>query len=235
MTANLLLQCLPREELTRLLPLGEQIALPAGSLLLPPHGPAPALLFPLSGMLCLVTRLETHAPLQLGMVGREGLVESAWLLGPAVAAMGVQVQQAGEAWCLPASAQRLAARASPSLEGLQHHYRLRQRQALATRAACLHFHSLQQRLALWLLMAQDRLQGEGFHVTQMELGQLLGVRRAGVSLAIGQLQSAGLLQHRRAWLRIDDRAGLQALACVCYRHEGADVFPVPGVYGSAAA
>ncbi|MFN5046586.1 Crp/Fnr family transcriptional regulator [Roseateles sp.] len=235
MIANLLLQCLPPEELTRLLPLGEQIAVPAGSLLLPPHEPPPALLFPLSGMLCLVTRLEAHAPLQLGMVGREGLVESAWLLGPALASMGVQVQQAGQAWCLPASAQRLAARASPSLEGLQDRYQLRQRQALATRAACLHFHTLQQRLALWLLMAQDRLQGEGFHVTQIELGQLLGVRRAGVSMAIGQLQSAGLLQHRRAWLRIDDRAGLQALACVCYRQERVDLLPVPSAHGSAAA
>lgn len=219
MIANQLLQRLPPEELTRLLPMGEQLMVPTGFLALPRHKSTPALLFPLSGVLCLVARVETHAPLQLAMVGREGLIDAGWLQGAASPAMGVRVQQAGEAWYLPATAGRLAARASPSLDGLQARYQLQQRQALAIAAACLHFHTLQQRLARWLLMTQDRIQGDGFHVTQGELAHLLGVRRAGVSVAIGRLQSAGLLHHQRAWLRVENRAGLRQLTCSCYELE----------------
>jgi CRP-like cAMP-binding protein len=84
-------------------------------------------------------------------------------------------------------------------------------------AACNALHSLPERLARWLLMAHDRVDGDELHLTQEFLAIMLAVRRPGVSVAIGTLQAAGLLRHQRGRILISDRAGLEAAGCDCYR------------------
>jgi CRP-like cAMP-binding protein len=86
----------------------------------------------------------------------------------------------------------------------------------ATAAACLHFHTLQARLARWLLMGQDRAKGDGFAITQEWMAQLLGVRRVSVTVAASHMQAAGLIRYHRGWVEVGDRPGLEALACSCY-------------------
>jgi CRP-like cAMP-binding protein len=91
----------------------------------------------------------------------------------------------------------------------------------ATAAACLHFHALAARLARWLLMGHDRSAGSGFAITHEVMAQLLGVRRAGVTVAAGTLQAAGLVRYHRGWITLCNRTGLEGAACVCYAQDRA--------------
>jgi len=219
MTANQLLDHLPAAELRRLLAHGAHVPLQGGQPLATQDQPACALLFPTQGFVCLLTPLDDHPPVQVGMVGREGVLGVQLLLGAATSSVSALVQEGGEAWSLPLVALRRVLPANPGLHRLLTRYLLVQLRHSATAAACLHFHPLQARLARWLLMGQDRAEGEGFAVTQDGLAHLLGVRRVGVTVAAGVLQAAGLIRYHRGWITVSDRTGLQALSCSCYAQD----------------
>lgn len=221
MTANQLLDHLPAAELRRLLAQSAQVTLHIGEQLATQDQPARALLFPMQGFVSLVTPLDEHPPLQVGMVGREGVLGAQLLLGVAANPVTVLVQQGGQAWGLPVAALRRQLPTSPGLRRLLMRYLVVQLRDAATAAACLHFHALQARLARWLLMGQDRAGGDGFAVTQETMAHLLGVRRVGVTVAAGGLQMAGLIRYHRGWLSISDRTGLEAAACGCYARDRA--------------
>jgi CRP-like cAMP-binding protein len=222
MNDNQLLDHLPAAELRRLLAHSLQVTLHSGELLATQDLPTRALLFPLQGFVSLATPLDAHPLLQVGMVGREGVVGHQLLLGVAASPVTIQVQQGGLAWRVPALTLRRQLIASPTLRRLLMRYLMVQLRDTATAAACLHFHPLQARLARWLLMGQDRAGGEGFAVTQESMAQLLGVRRVGVTVAAGRLQLAGLIRYHRGWIRITEVAGLEAAACSCYARGRAD-------------
>lgn len=221
MTANQLLDHLPAAELRRLLAQGAQVPLLGGQPLATQDQPVRALLFPIQGFVCLVMPQDDHPPLQLGMVGREGMLGAQLLLGVASSPVSVLVQEGGQAWSLPAAALRRVLPTSPGLRRLLTRYLLVQLRQAATAAACLHFHTLQARLARWLLTGQDRAAGDGFAVTQDSLAHLLGVRRVGVTVAAGGLQEAGLIHYHRGWITVSDRSGLEALSCSCYAQDRA--------------
>lgn len=221
MTANQLLDHLPVAELRRLLALSVQVPLRSGHPLAAQDGPARALLFPVRGFMSLVTPLDDHAPLQVGMVGREGVLGAHLLLGQPASPVGALVQEDGQAWGLSATALRRQLPGSPGLRRLLMRYLLVQLRHAATAAACLHFHALQARLARWLLMSQDRAEGDGFAVTQEGLARLLGVRRVGVTVAAGGLQESGLIRYHRGWITVRDREGLERAACSCYAQDRA--------------
>ena len=86
----------------------------------------------------------------------------------------------------------------------------------ARSAACLRFHRIEQRLARWLLMSQDRAHADEFMVTQEFMAYMLGVRRVGVTEAAGALQRQMLIAYDRGQMKIVDRAGLERAACSCY-------------------
>lgn len=219
MTANQLLDHLPAAELRRLLALSVQVPLQSGQQLATQDLPARMLLFPMRGFMSLVTPLDAHPQLQVGMVGREGVLGVQLLLGLAASPISALVQEAGQAWGLPAAALRRQLPASPGLRRVLTRYLLVQLRCAATAAGCLHFHALQARLARWLLMGQDRAEGDGFAVTQEGLAHLLGVRRVGVTVAASGLQEAALIRYHRGWITVNDRAGLEAAACTCYAQD----------------
>lgn len=221
MTANQLLDHLPAAELRRLLAVGVRVPLRSGQQMATQDGPARALLFPVRGFMALVTPLEAHPPLQVGMVGREGVLGAQLLLGLPASPVSAMVQEEGEAWTLPAVVLRRQLPGSPGLRRTLTRYLLVQLRYSATAAACLHFHALQARLARWLLMGQDRAEDDGFAVTHEGLAHLLGVRRVGVTVAAGGLQEAGLIRYHRGWITVSDRAGLESAACSCYAQDRA--------------
>lgn len=221
MTANQLLAHLPAAELRRLLPQGVEVPLRSGDQLAMQDLPARMLLFPLRGFMSLATLLDAHPPLQVGMVGREGVLGAQLLLGLPASPVSALVQEAGLAWGLTATALRRQLPANPGLRRMLSRYLLVQLRCAVATAGCLHFHTLQARLARWLLMGQDRAEGEGFAVTHEGLAHLLGVRRVGVTVAAGGLQEAALIHYHRGWITVHDRAGLEAAACSCYAQERA--------------
>ena len=221
MTTNQLLDHLPAAEQRRLLKLSIQVPLRSGQRLAVQDVPARTLLFPVQGCISLLTPLDAHPLLQVGMVGSEGVLGTQLLLGVSASPVTVLVQQDGQAWGMPAAVLRRELPASPGLRRLLMRYLHVQLRQSATASACLHFHALQARLARWLLMGQDRSLGDGFAVTQESMAHLLGVRRVGVTVAAGSLQAAGLIRYHRGWITVSDRAGLEGAACVCYAQDRA--------------
>ena len=127
------------------------------------------------------------------------------------------VQIPGYALRMPASAFREEASRSAALMGLL----LRYVQALHTQvsltAACNGRHTLPERLARWLLTARDRANSDQMPLSHEFLSMMLGVRRAGVTVAVGTLKAAGLIHNTHGQVTITDRRGLEAACCECYR------------------
>lgn len=213
---NLLIARLPGTERARLLSLCEPFELLLSAELSERGVPLSHAHFPREGYLSLVLDVEGYPSLEVGMVGREGMLGSELVLGWAKTPWRALVQGAGHSWRVPALVLREAFGGLPMLrQELESNLLVRlHQQALA--AACERFHTIGPRLARWLLMSQDRLQTDHFHVTQGLIAQMLGVRRVGVTEAAGELQRAGLIEYHRGELTVLDRAGLLALACGCY-------------------
>ncbi|MCE4538987.1 Crp/Fnr family transcriptional regulator [Pelomonas sp. P7] len=235
MTENRLLDHLPATELRRLLAEGVQVPLHGGEPLAAQDAPVRALLFPMQGFVSLGAPTDNHARLQVGMVGREGVLNAQLLLGVARSPVSVLVLESGRAWGLSAASLRRQLPGSPALRRLLLRYLQVQLRLSATAAGCLHCHTVQSRLARWLLMGQDRAAGDGFAVTQEGLARLLGVRRVGITVAASALQLAGLIRYHRGWVAVSDRAGLEAAACNCYAQDRANYRLGMGFAPDAAA
>jgi len=100
---------------------------------------------------------------------------------------------------------------------LVEHYLMALFGQISQAAACNRLHSNEERLSRWLLMSHDRVGTDRFLITQEFLGQMLGSRRATVTLSAGLLQRAGLIRYQRGHVEIVDRPGLEGASCECYR------------------
>jgi CRP-like cAMP-binding protein len=109
-----------------------------------------------------------------------------------------------------------ALRTMPQLREQAARYAARLIDFITQSAACNALHELEQRSARWLLVTHDRVPGDEFRLTHEFLAAMLGVGRPTVTLAVGALQRAGLVEHRRGAIKIVDRAGLEEAACECY-------------------
>jgi CRP-like cAMP-binding protein len=213
---NRLLRALPPTELGRLWPRLERVELLAKAVVLMQDGPVESVHFPETGNVSMITTLEDGTRIEVGMVGPEGMVGLPLLLGSETSALEGMVQVEGWALRMPAAAFRTALAEVPTLLRLLLRYVDAFHTQVAQSAACNGRHQIEQRLARWLLMTHDRVEGDSFIMTQEFMSTLLGVTRPGVTLAIGALQRAGLVQHGRGRLRVLDRPGLEAAACECY-------------------
>ena len=213
---NHLIERLPRKDRARLLALCEPVQLVLAEVLCEPGTPARYVYFPTEGFISLVAMIEGTPGVEVGMVGREGMLGAELALGVPTAPLHALVQGAGASWRIEATAFQRELSDSPGLQRSLHRYLYVLMAQLATSAACLRFHQIGPRLARWLLMTQDRANSNSFHVTQEFLAYMLGVRRVGVTMAAGALQRSGLISDHRGDFTVLDRSSLEAAACGCY-------------------
>jgi len=178
--------------------------------------PTPFVYFPTVGFVSLVSAIKGRPTLEVGMVGREGMLGTQLVLGVDAAPLHAVVQGAGAAWRIRAAEfSRELLRSGPLQRELNRYVYVTMTQ-LASAAACLRFHQIEPRLARWLVMTQDRARSDTFHITHEFLAYMLGVRRVGITPAASVLQRAGLIRYRRGEMQVLDRRGLKTAACSCY-------------------
>ena len=213
---NHLIKRLPRNDRHHLLAACEPVQLTLSDVLCEPGKPTRHVYFPTDGFLSLVTLVEGSPGVEVGMVGREGMLGAQLVLGVAQAPWRALVQGQGSAWRISTAAFKRELALSPALQRSLKHYLYVLMAQQAASAGCLRFHLIGQRLARWLLMSQDRAHSDSFHVTHEFLAYMLGMRRVGVTSAASAMQRAGLIEYRRGELTVLNRPGLEAAACACY-------------------
>jgi CRP-like cAMP-binding protein len=213
---NSVLRTLSSKENQRLLAHSEQTKLAYGDILCEPGKPIRHVYFPNSGIISLLTLLDGHESVEVGLVGREGMAGMGLFLGSSVSPVQMLVQGSGTATRMKATSFRNEIKRSPALHRELSHYLYIFMAQVAQTAACNRHHQLGQRLARWLLMTHDRAQSNEFHLTQAFLAHMLGVRRVGVTEAAGLLQEKKLISYRRGNITILDRKGLERASCRCY-------------------
>ncbi|MEO6016487.1 MAG: Crp/Fnr family transcriptional regulator [Polaromonas sp.] len=213
---NHLIARLPRKERTRLLALCEQVNLNLTDVLSDPGEATRHVYFPTHGFISLIAVVKGSPGVEVGMVGREGMLGVQLALGVSAAPLHAVVQGAGTAWRIGTRAFRKELATSAPLQSGMNRYLYVLMAQLAESTACVRFHQIGPRLARWLLMSQDRSQSSSFEVTQEFLAYMLGVRRVGITAAAGALQRGGMIEYSRGRLTVLDRAGLEAAACGCY-------------------
>lgn len=214
---NHLLTALPLKERTALFHRYERVDLELGHILAKAGRPMSSAYFPESGMISLVQTLEDGAAIEVGLVGSEGFLGVPLIHGTRSSQVEAMVQGAGVALRIPANALILEAARSDKLRALLLRYAQAMFAQVVQTAACNGRHALQQRLARWLLEAQDRIGGEKLPLSHELIGYMLGCRRSGVTIALGALKATGVLNTGRNDIRIVDRKGLERAACECYR------------------
>ena len=214
--ANSLLAALPRKDYLRLLAGLEPVALTFGEVLYEPGQPIRHVYFPNDSLVSLLTLADGHLALEVGLVGREGMVGIPLALGIGVSPVRALVQGAGTAMRMESGRFRTEFRHSPPLQRELHRYTHVLMAQISQTAACNRFHVVEARLARWLLMTRDRVRSNQFRLTQEFLAHMLGVRRVGVTKAAGALQRRHLISYSRGNIRILDLKGLEAASCRCY-------------------
>jgi CRP-like cAMP-binding protein len=219
---NRLLSCLTAPDLALLSPALKRVALKQGSVLHEPDSSIETVYFPLSGAVSFLAVMKGGEAVELASVGREGAVGLSAHSGFWRARSRAIVQVPGLAKAIPSHVLRTAIGKSEHIRDLMVRYMetfLAQSQQLA---ACNALHSVEERLARWLLQLSDRIGTAELPVTQELISQMLGVRRTTVTLVAQKLQHDGLLRYRRARITIVNPAALHALACECYEALTAD-------------
>ena len=172
--------------------------------------------FPTAGFISLVAQIATHPGLEVGMVGREGMLGAQVALGVGRAPLRALVQGSGGAWRISVDDFRRTLTRSKALQDSLNRYVYVLMTQLANGAVCQRFHQVGERLARWLLMSQDRAHSDSFFVTHEFLALMLGVRRVGITAAAGTLRNGGLISYRRGAVTVLNRSGLESAACRCY-------------------
>ncbi|GGC69530.1 Crp/Fnr family transcriptional regulator [Siccirubricoccus deserti] len=216
-TDNRLLSALPAEELDRLRPGLETIRLATGQDLHAPGEPISHIYFPHRGVVSLVSEVPDSRSVEIATVGNEGMVGVAILLGATTMPSRAFCQIPGAASRMAAGTFRTALDVNPVFRALLLRYVLALLNQVAQTAVCNRVHPIEQRCARWLLMTHDQVnRAPRFPLTQSFLSQMLGVRRASVSVAASTLQREGILRYARGIVTIPDRDALEAAACPCY-------------------
>ena len=215
--ANRLLAALPHAEYLRLLAGLEPLTLRSGEVIHEAAVPIRHIYFPIDCVVCLLASGDDRHALEVGLVGREGMVGISLALGVDVSSVRALVQESGTAMRMKAAQFEQVFRQCPQLQRALYRYADAKLAAARLMVACNRFHGIEARLARWLLMASDRVVSKELSLTQAFLADMLGVRRATITEAIGPLQNRNLIRYARGRIRILDRKGLEAAACGCYR------------------
>lgn len=214
---NRLLASLPAQDREYILGLCKTVELDLSEVLNSPGSRITHVYFPLNSFISLICAVDGKNRLEIAMVGNEGMFGIPLFLRENSAPLFALVQGSGLTLQMTASQFRRALGHSPALRQRLRQYVHVLMSQLAQNIACVRFHVVEARLARWLLMSHDRAHADEFHVTQVFLSQMLGVRRVGVTNAASALQEKKLISYHRGQLLIVDRPGLEAVSCSCYQ------------------
>lgn len=214
---NRLLAALPADDLEFLVPHLELVQLELHAQLFASELPIRHVYFPETAVISMVSRLKDGRTVEVGTAGFEGMAGLSVFLAQDTSTLDAFAQIAGAAHRMESSTfVRLAAESAPL-----HRMLLRYSQAFLTQvaqtAACNGTHLVTERCARWLLMMRDRVDSDEFPITHEFLAFMLGVRRAGVTVTLRDLQNAGLIAYTRGRISILDGIALEATSCECYR------------------
>ena len=213
---NRLLAALPAEDFARLRPHMKLTALPLGRVLHESSAQVRHLYFPVSGLVSLLYTLQDGATAELAVVGNDGCVGLAILLGGGTTPSRAVVQIAGHAYQVPSAAILEEFRRQGRLQSMLLRYIQARIAQVSQVAVCNRHHSVEQQLCRWLLLSLDRVPTSDIRVTHEQVSNMLGVRRTGITQAARTLARAGLIENRRGVIEVSDRAKLEAHACECY-------------------
>jgi CRP-like cAMP-binding protein len=213
---NSLLNALPVVELERLTPHLTPCLFHQNQTLYEKGQEVKRVYFPKCGAISLVLGDETGMDVEIGMIGREGALGTIEALACSPLSTRAEVQMAGSGWYLPADVLRLEYARNSRLQQVILLSAHSLNQQTSQGVLCNRLHSLEQRLARWLLMREDRMNIQNMELTQEFLSHMLGARREGVTLAAGVLREAKLIEYSRGCIKIIDRPGLEKRACECY-------------------
>lgn len=227
---NRLLRALAAHDLDLLRPHLEPVPLPRGTVLLRPHEPIPYVYFLESGLSSDVAMTGEERPVECGLAGYDGLVGLPVLLGTDRGIHESIMQVGGHGHRIAAAELARAMDESASLRSLLLRFVHVFTSHSAQSSACNARHSIERRLAKWLLLSHDRMSDDRVPLTHEYLALMLGVRRAGVTVALHELEGEKLVRAARGQITVLDRPGLEARSCVCYaivRREAERVLPEP--------
>jgi CRP-like cAMP-binding protein len=214
--SNRLIESLPLRVRDRLLRSAVDVELSLGNVLYDAGTPLSHAYFPRSGFISLMTTVDAHQPLELALIGNEGMLGATALLEVGAVPMRSVVQGSGSAWRLTAAQFRRELDASATLTRTLRHYLYVSMLQLAQNSACQCFHRVDARLARWLLMTHDRSHADHFQLTHAFLADMLGVRRSAVTVAAGALQRRKIIRYSRGEISVLAREKLEAESCSCY-------------------
>ena len=214
---NAILLELPRNESERVFAKMELVQTPPRHVLNETAQPISFVYFVNSGLISILNIMPDGKSVEVGLTGKEGFVGLPVAVGFETSPTRALAQIAGTAFSVNVKAIGNILRKCPELEKHLHRYASELALQGAQLAACNRLHEVDERLARWLLMSQDRVGTSHLSLTQESLSMMLGTRRASVTIAAGILQKAGFITYQRGHVRIRDRAGLEEAACECYR------------------
>lgn len=214
---NRLLAGLPRKDRMHVLAGCERVTLEAPQLLYESLERIKFVYFPLDCFASLIASTKGKDRLEVGMIGNEGMLGVPLVMGMDVPLMDIMIQGTGTALRMKNATFKRELEHSVTLRRRLQHYAYVVLRQLAQTATCMRFHLVEERLARWLLMTQDRAHSDVLHLTQEFLSYMLGVRRVGISKAATSLQQRQFIRYSRGEIRILDRDGLIGASCPCYR------------------
>lgn len=213
---NRLIDGLAPKERTRILALGQTVDLPSGQIVCQAGERFRHVYFPVTSFISLVAPVAGHPPLEVGLIGHEGMIGTTLILDVLIAPVRGAVQGAGTALRLTAGEFRRALAENRGLLSAVKRYLYVRVEQISRNAACTSFHLIEERLACWLLTAHDRAHGDQFHLTHALLADLLGVQRSAITIAAGHLQAQDLIRYSRGAIQILNRQGLEVASCDCH-------------------
>jgi CRP-like cAMP-binding protein len=212
---NHLLRAMPAADRRRVEAIAKHVTLEVKTVLFEPGKPVECVYFPSDGVISLVTPLEDGSIVEVATIGNEGVVGVPLIAGGTLAVRAI-CQVRGYGLAMPAGAFLAELARNASLRDVVDRYIPALFGQISQAAACNRLHTNEERLSRWLLMSHDRVGADEFSITHEFLGQMLGSRRATVTLSAGILQAAGLIKYHRGRLTIVDREGLEEVSCECY-------------------
>jgi len=215
---NRLLASLPPADFRLLAASLTLVTLTLKQFLLEADEPVEAAYFVETGMVSYLAYLESGEALEVGIIGSEGVVGMPFILGVDVPPppAGALVQMGGTALRITPTALRQVFNESEALRTCLLRYMQVFYIQVSQTAVCNAHHSLEERLARWLLMAHDRVEGDQFPMTHEFMAMMLGVRRSGVTVTAGTMKQAGLISYANGQMTILDRPSLETVTCECY-------------------